>query len=241
MTGSAIGLDGFANNWGYPAQDMADIQDASHWVQGFDQRHLAKGYVTYSLPFGRNKRWLANSSALAEQAVSGWELGYYGSYGSGTPLGPVVSTYQLPYYFSTQRANFMPGQSGYTVKNQFGGHLNLSNLSDSSNTDFNRNLFTTTSAASPFGDTPYTFNHWRWNPGAASENLSAMKHFKFGPEDRLRATIAAQFFNVFNRHYFAAPDTNLNDTTFGQVTGTGGNLAGVSGNRIGQLSARFEW
>jgi hypothetical protein len=46
--------------------------------------------------------------------------------------------------------------------------------------------------------------------------------------------LGVQFFDVFNRHYYGSPNTNMGSTTFGQVTG-------VSGNRYGQLSGRIEW
>jgi outer membrane receptor protein involved in Fe transport len=56
-----------------------------------------------------------------------------------------------------------------------------------------------------------------------------------GPDGRVKATIRAEFYNVFNRHYINSPDTNPNDTTFGQVTGVSGTP------RNGQLAARVQW
>jgi hypothetical protein len=239
MTGSMVGLSGWANNWSDPAQNMDDHQDEKHWVQSYDQRNLARGYATYLLPFGRGKQWLSGSSMLLNQIVGGWELGYYGSYGSGMPLGPISSTYQLPYFFnipygSGQRVNFSPGQTANSLHNHFGHHLDLANVGDPSNNDFNPNLFAVTSAEAPFGNTPYTFNHWRWNPGVASENLSVLKHFTIGTKERVKAILGAQFFDVFNRHYYGAPSLAFGSPTFGQVTS-------VYGNRSGQVSARVEW
>jgi hypothetical protein len=112
--------------------------------------------------------------------------------------------------------------------------LDLANVGDPSNNDFNPNLFAVTSAEAPFGNTPYTFNHWRWNPGVASENLSVLKHFTIGTKERVKAILGAQFFDVFNRHYYGAPSLAFGSPTFGQVTS-------VYGNRSGQVSARVEW
>lgn len=225
-------------NWGGGTsslgQNLADWQNSKHWLQPTDQRQLFKGYATYSLPFGRNREWLSGSSWLFNEFVGGWELGYYGAYGSGLPIGPVLSSYQLPFFFGGDRAFIAPGQSVDSLQNHFKGHLDLGNLNDSSNTDFNRNLFTVTTPQAPFGDTPYLWNHWRWNSEPAQENVSIVKHFGFGSKEQYQAVLAAQFFNVFNRHYYSAPDTNMADTTFGQITG-------VSGNRTGQVSARFDW
>jgi hypothetical protein len=44
-----------------------------------------------------------------------------------------------------------------------------------------------------------------------------------------------EFYNVFNRHRFADPDTNIASPTFGKVI----NLTGDS--RQGQIGVRFEW
>jgi len=68
----------------------------------------------------------------------------------------------------------------------------------------------------------------------SSGKKSIVKHFTFGPKGRYQTIIAAQFFNAFNRHYYNSPDIGMSDTAFGQITG-------VSGNRTGQVSGRFEW
>jgi hypothetical protein len=234
QTGNYSGGNG---NWGGGTasygENLADYQDAKHWLQSTDQRHLFKGYMTYQLPFGKDRKWLSGYSWLMNEFIGGWELGYYGAYGSGFPMGAVNSTYQLPFFFGGDRAFLAPGQSAYSVANHFKGHLNLSNLNDAGNTDFNRNLFVATTPSNPFGNSPYTWNHWRWNSHPAQENVSITKHFGFAVKDhQFQAVLAAQFFDFFNRHYYNSPDINMADPTFGQVTG-------VSGNRNGQVSARF--
>lgn len=225
-------------NWGGGTasygQNLADWRDSRHWLQPTDQRQLFKGYLTYLLPFGRNREWFSGIPNVLNQFVGGWELGYYGAYGSGTPMGAITSSYQLPYFFGGDRAFFAPGQNNYSLSNHFSGHLDLNNLNDPSNTDFNPKMFVATSPQAPFGNTPAEWNHWRWNSEPAQENISISKHFSFGPKQRCQLVISAQFFDAFNRHYYGAPDTNMNDATFGQVTG-------VSGNRNGQVSAQFNW
>jgi hypothetical protein len=222
---------GGTNSYG---QNITDWQDSRHWLQSTDQRQLLKGYMTYQLPIGSGRKWFSNTPWAINEFVGGWELGYYGAYGSGKPIGQVTSTYQLPYYFSTDRASLAPGQTTYSIRNHFSKKLDLGNLNDSSNTDFNKNLFVATTPQNPFGNTPYLWNHWRWNVQPAQENVSVVKHFSFGSEGRYQAILAGQFFNFFNRHYYNAPDIGMADTTFGQITT-------VSGNRTGQISARFEW
>jgi hypothetical protein len=234
VTGGQFNLNNFSNNWNYPAQNITDWKEANHWIQPFDQRQLAKGYVTYDFPFGHNQVWLARN-AVVDKLVGGWTLGYYGSYGSGTPMGSVNSTFQPPNYFGTQRANFANGANAYNMKNFFNRRIfNPGKPTAAANTDFDTSAFAPTTAAQPSGNTPILFNHWRWNPGVANENLSIIKHFAFGPDRRFNGSLRGEFFNVFNRHYFNAPDTNPYDETFGQVSS-------AYGNRVGQLGARIEW
>jgi hypothetical protein len=224
---------GGTNSYG---QNLQDAMDAKHWIQSTDQRQLLKGYMTYSLPFGRDRKWISGTPWAINEFIGGWELGYYGAYGSGLPIGQVSSTYQLPFFFGTDRAFFSPGQNAYNIRNHFSGNkVDLSNLNDPSNTDFNKNLFVATTPQNPFGNTPFEWNHWRWNSAPAQENVSIAKHFGFGRENRYNAVLAAQFFNFFNRHYPGAPDTGMSDTTFGQITSVSGTP------RTGQVSARFEW
>lgn len=216
-------------------QSLSDWEDSKHWLQPTDQRQLFEGYATYLLPLGKNRRWLSGISWPLNEFVGGWELGYNGAYGTGLPIGPVLSSYQLPYFFGGDRAFLAPGQSVYDVSNHFKGHLDLGDLNDPSNTDFNKNTFTVTTPENPFGNTPYLWNHWRWNSEPAQENMSIVKHFGFGLQDKYQMIVSAQFFNVFNRHYFSAPDTNMADTTFGQITSISGTP------RNGQVTARFQW
>ncbi len=235
QTSNQNGMDNFSNNWGSMFQSPTDSVGSSNWVATNDQRYLSKGYLTYDLPFGRNGQWLSNSGPL-DYAVGGWTIGFYGSYGSGLPFGVFNSTYQLPYYYSgNQRASFANGATATNMKNQFHGHLNLLNPTDSANFDFSPSSFAATTPAAPFGDTPRTWNHFRWNPGPAQENVSILKHFGFGPDGKYRFEVGGEFYDVFNRHYYNAPDTYMGDSTFGDVR----TVNGV--NRVGQLRARFQF
>jgi Carboxypeptidase regulatory-like domain/TonB dependent receptor len=234
QTGSQLLLDNFTTTWGTALQSPADYPDSKHWINVWDQRQLLKGVLTYDLPFGRGKQWLSRSRLL-DHAVGGWTLGFQGNYGSGLPFTQISSNYSMPYYFSGSRANFANGATADNMKNQFHGRsVDLNNLNDPGNTDFNPSSFASTTPQAPFGNSPYAYNKWRWNPGAASENMSVLKHFSFGSNERYSATLRAEFYDVFNRHYLAAPDTGIGDATFGQVTT-------VYGNRTGQLGARFQW
>ncbi|MDR3754254.1 MAG: carboxypeptidase regulatory-like domain-containing protein [Terracidiphilus sp.] len=228
----------FSNVWNSTRQSAADVQ---MWPVTDDQRHLAKGYLTYDLPFGTHHKWLNQSSTL-DYFVGGWTLGYYGAYGSGTPIGTIGSPYKLNYYYSNQqRAVFANGANAGNIRNAFPRkHFNPSNLTSSTNYDFDQSIVQTKSSwyynnDRFFGDTPLTFNKWRWNSSPASENISIVKHFGIGKEGRYTAQLRAEFYNAFNRHGYNAPDINPNDSTFGYVTSVAGSP------RVGQVAARFDF
>ncbi|MGB0105428.1 MAG: hypothetical protein WBP51_14585, partial [Candidatus Sulfotelmatobacter sp.] len=63
-------------------------------------------------------------------------------------------------------------------------------------------------------------------------DISIAKALRFGQDGRYAFTLRAEFFDALNQHHYNAPDTGRDDQFFGQVTG-------VYGNRIGQLSGRF--
>jgi hypothetical protein len=84
------------------------------------------------------------------------------------------------------------------------------------------------------GDSPVSFDNWRtW--GYNDEDASLLKRFGFGNNERYGLTLRAEFFNVFNRHYWAGPNLTMGSAYFGHVTDTTGSP------RQGQLGARFEW
>lgn len=230
---------GGTNSYG---QNLADAMDSGHWLQSTDQRQVLKGYFTYMLPFGRGQQWLAATPYAVNELIGGWELGGNVQYNSGYPMTQVSSPFQLPYYFGTDRAILSPGHSAYSMPNNYHkGKLDLANVSDPINSDFSPALFTPTSAANPFGNTPYLWNHWRWNTYPASENASLVKHFGIGKEDRVKMVLESQFFNLLNRHYYSMPTLSESSTSFGQVTGLATSPPGSQGNRIGQVTLRATW
>jgi len=228
----------FGNSWG---TDYQSPNDSQMWPVGLDQRQLAKGYLTYDLPVGRGTPWLNSPSTVLNEIVGGWTVGYYGAYGSGLPMGRITSPYQLPYYFQgNQRAYFANGATATSIKNSFKRNFNPGTPTAASNNDFSPTIVHTDSEYyynnnTFFGDTPLYFDKWRWNADPAQENISLLKHFTIGREERYKASIRGDFFNAFNRHYFNAPDENVYDGTFGDVTGIS------TTSRVVQVAARFEF
>jgi hypothetical protein len=73
------------------------------------------------------------------------------------------------------------------------------------------------------------------NPPLRSESFSALKRFSISNYAKL--SVRVHYFNAFNRVQVGGLDTNILDSTFGQVTLAGSNLM----NRQGQVTASIEF
>jgi hypothetical protein len=185
---------------------------------------------TYELPIGPGKHFFPNHG-ISGQLLGGWQVAWILDYESGIPLGVTQNGSPFPNGF--YRPIRVPGVS-YNF-----GHYNSRALkqflSGTPEPIFNAAAFTD----SP----PYTLSTLPRNIGALkqpafyNENLNARKKFFFG--DRFTFILQVDYFNAFNRQLFNGPDTNVDDSTFGQVTGRGNNAS--PGNRQGQVTFRLEF
>lgn len=226
-TGSAF-FDTWSTNYWW--QDPYKYKYEAHWPHTYD---TVKGYLTYVLPLGQGRRFLSGSSLL-NYFVGGWTAGTIVSYGNAGQMGAIGSRNYYPYWSA--------------VYTNVAAHPNFKNLFKRYNPGWNPTVagtgpdpnslfFDTSNFSDPpngqLGNSPTVFSNWRgW--AAPSEDASLLKGTKFGRDGRYVVTLRAEFFNVFNRHYWGGPNTSLSSAYFGHVTS-------VSGNRTGQLGARFTW
>lgn len=63
-------------------------------------------------------------------------------------------------------------------------------------------------------------------------DMSLVKNFRL--TERLDLQIRIDMFNATNRVNYSAPSTNVNDATFGEISGAGG-------MRVVQLNAKLRW
>jgi hypothetical protein len=222
----------FIDTWSFNHfyQDPYKYKEEAHWPYTND---TVKGYLTYTLPLGTGHRFLSHSHTL-DYFVAGWQPGTIVSYGNGGQMGAVGST------------NYYPGWSA--VYTNVAARPNFKNSFKRYNPGWNPSvagagtdpgsLFVDPSNFSnptfgQLGNSPTVFSNWRgW--AAPHEDASLLKKTHIGSGERYVVTLRAEFFDVFNRHYNNNPNTSFGSAYFGHVTG-------VSGNRTGQLGARFEW
>lgn len=229
----------FIDTWSTsnPYQDPYKYNQEADWPQTYD---TVKGYLTYALPLGQGRQFFSGAGPLVNKLVSGWEGATLISYGNAENMGAVWSTNYYPGW-SAVYTDVTPGAS---FKNTFkkynpGWNPTVTGAGPDKDSLFVNPANFSDPAYGSLGNSPTSFcgcrgfaNWRRW--AAPSESASLLKKTHFGPDNRFTMSIRADFFNVFNRHYWNNPDTNFGGAYFGHVTG-------AYGSRTGQLGARFEW
>ncbi|HTW81435.1 MAG TPA: carboxypeptidase-like regulatory domain-containing protein [Terracidiphilus sp.] len=233
-TGSAF-IDTWSFNYWY--QDPYNYKHESTYAQAYD---TVKGYSTYVLPFGLGRRFLSGSGKFVNDLVAGWEGGAIVYYANAGPMGAVGSTNYYPGW-SAVYTNVTPGASFKNTFKKYNPSWNPTVAGAAPDPD---SLFVNPANFSnptygELGNSPTSFcgchgyPNWRgWS--TPQESASLLKKTPFGADNRYTFTLRAEFFDLFNRHYWDNPNTNLSSAYFGHVTG-------AYGNRTGQLGARFEW
>lgn len=211
-------------------QNPFQYNDSHYWASGTSGSGV-KGFASYQLPVGRGHWLLGGANRVVDAFAGGWGIGTIVSYFNGGNMGYVGST------------NSYPGWSGVwanvsahpNFKNQFKAWNPL--WDPSQGADPNSLFVDPSNFSNPtfgqLGNSPKNFQNWR-NWAAPNENATITKKFRFGDSARYTASIRADFFDLFNHHYWGSPNMDMSSPYFGHVTGVGG-------NRTGQLSARFQF
>lgn len=162
----------------------------------------------YELPVFKQNRWLG-----------GWTFSGIHQYQAGRPIA-LTANNTLPLFNNTLRPNVV---SSADKKASFADPA----------VDFwiNRAAFTSP-AAFTFGTSARAYSDLR-APGFFNESLGLIKRTKL--TEQVLLTFRAEFFNVFNRTVFAAPNSNVNNLQFGRIS------AQANTPRQGQLALRLEF
>jgi hypothetical protein len=209
--------------WTGPLQDVYNLEQERHTISPYDQTHVVKGFVLYDLPFGRGRAHLSSASTVLSALAGGWTVSSGFHYNTGVPMRITANNLYLYPGINNVYADIVPGcDIGAHYNGQVGGsYFNPSCFSNPPNGEF--------------GNAPGYLAQLR-NPGLASEDVGISKSFRFADE-RYLLSLRFQMFNVFNRHGFAGPNTQIGTADFGTVIYQ--NLNGLPGPRVGQFGARF--
>jgi hypothetical protein len=200
----------------------------------WDTPHTLNLSVVYALPVGRGQRFLGHSNRLLDRVVGGWEVSTVVRATSGIPFEFYSSECTVPSQFDAACIpGVLSGQSPFLQS--LGGSYNPNQLL------FNKSAFE--------GANGFSFNTGQGSPVSSyrgspfhDEDLNLTKRVAI--TERVKFQIGAQFFNMWNFHFFTASNTwgtgsafttDLNSAVFGQPTGN------VTSPRNIQLAARVEF
>ena len=224
----------FADSYDTPSiQDFTSLGAAAHTLTPYDQTHVLKGVVTYELPFGHGKKFLSGAHGVTAKLAGGWHVAGLLTYASGSPLSFSSSNYYWYPLWAGTNVNY--NLNGYGGKRFEASNFQV--VTDTKNPPAGNQYFPTTIATNPaygdFGSGPARIGELR-GFGIETENASLLKDTSFR-EGRYLLQLRVEFYNIFNRHTFANPNTNLSSPMFGFVPGVS------SSPRTGQFGLRFQF
>ena len=222
------------NNFYTGVQDFSNMRQAAHAVTGYDLTHIVKGYVSYELPFGKGRPWLASPNRLVSGIVGGWTLAGIVLYNTGQPFEVGAANPYWPFWgdiYPQFNLSAGPSDPRKFVPVPPGGSVPSSNFYMPASVASNP-------AVGVLPPSPST-SALRC-PGQANENVSLLKNFAMGPDGQYRLSFRTEFYNLFNRHYYningcGGTRASIGAANFGQITGVADNP------RNGQFAIRFEF
>jgi hypothetical protein len=224
------------NNYYTGVQDFSNMRQASHAVTNYDLAHVVKGFVSYELPFGRGRQWLAGQNHVVNGIVSGWTVTGLVRYNTGQPFQVGASNPYWPLwgdiYPQFNLAGFTsPSNPRRFVPVPVGGTPPPGNF-------YLPQSIASNPAAGVLPPSPDT-SALRC-PGQANENTSLLKNFVMGSDGQYRLSFRTEFYNLFNRHYYniqgcAGSRAAIGAANFGQILGVS------DGPRTGQFAIRFDF
>ncbi len=200
-------------NGNAPAPQDFYNMDADFGLSAYHQPYNSTTSFILDLPFGNGRRWANNLHPAAEALIGGWQLAGINTVTAGervtftyTPMAQAqVSSIQQDF----RGANiYRPDVIGDPYAPE--GEQNVQNW-------FNRNnVVVPTDLSQPFGNAPRNNVS---GPGIWQIDLVAAKKFLL-PWRQSGFEFRAEFFNLFNRVNFRAPNGNRSAAAFGTITQT---------------------
>ncbi len=155
----------------------------------------------YDIPVGKGRKYMTGMNRALDAVIGGWNVSGVTTWYSGFPFSPTLSNY--------------PGKPGAGPANR--------PLSGTAITYENNQYqwFSTSSAASTYDPAAGTFGNYPINtlfgPQFIQQDISLAKTFKL--TERLGFTFRWDSTNVFNHLNLGTPNTNIDQSNAGQITG----------------------
>ncbi len=164
----------------------------------------------YDIPVGKGRKYMSSMNRVEDALIGGWNLSGVTTYYSGFPFSPTL-------------ANSYAGQpnTGPNNRPEIGTTITYENTRNE--------WFSGTVVDAPaqtFGNYPI---NTLFGPHFIQQDLSMAKTFKI--TEKLGFALRADSTNVFNHTNLATPNTNIDQSNVGQITG----LAAGTGNYMRRL------
>jgi hypothetical protein len=193
---------------------------SNYGPSAYDQKFRSVTNGIYTLPFGRDQKWLNSTNAALSYIVSGWQMSPVVTFQSGRPINTATTDTLASYTGTSDRAFVVPGVSQTA---RIDGNTGLKTLSpqdwfntaayrsnDPENgTNVNKNAV---------GGYVYNYGTAAFDsirgPGLQDVDFSLIKQVRIN--DRNSIELRAEVFNILNHPNFSNPTA-----TYGGATGTG--------------------
>jgi len=205
-------------------QNSYDL-DAEYGISALDSPHKIVIAPIINLPFGKDRKFLNNSTAL-DYIVGGWQVALVGTIQSGFPITITQLNNNSGLFGSFQRPNVASGVDPVGT-NDITGQLEDSG---GRNGQYLNPAAWTLAPAFTFGNAPRTDARVR-TPMRNQLDMSVSKDFSTGGSTRLQVRL--EMINVTNTPWYVGFNTQFGSGSFGQVT-TQANYS-----RLTQLTFRF--
>jgi hypothetical protein len=182
-----------------------------------DIPHIVSLAYTWELPFGRNRKFL--TTGIASHIAGGWQITGIQQYQKGRPFA-ITATNTLPIFNGVLRPDALIGVP-----------RDLDHPNPLTNPWYNRAAFALPETYQ-YGNASRYYTDLR-QQGLMNESFGLIRRFRI--HEKATVMFRAEFFNVFNRVQFGAPNGNVTSTSFGRVS-TQANTP-----RQGQVAVRIDF
>jgi hypothetical protein len=199
-------------------------------VSAHDIPQAFVGTIGWELPFGHGRMFGSNMGPVVNSVVGGWKLETIVRLNDGLPLHLTENT--IGYNYAVTRPNIVSMAALKHGDRSVNRWFNTEAVTDSSTKTYNADGSVLDTFPS-IGNAPRYLSNERYAITREAD-MALEKSFPIYRESNLQ--FRAEGYNVSNTPVYGAPDTNLNDSSFGVVTSTKS-----VGPRTIQLGARLQF
>lgn len=198
----------------------------------FDIRHLFNANFIYELPFGKGRTFGSDSGGLVNAIIGGWTFTGIVTARSGLPFNLITNAFPTTFRTNSPAVvsgdvSALQGAISTTAAGQVQFFGNTTAVFDPNNP-------LAGAVRNPLGGEVGNRNNLR-GPGFWNADFAVLKNFGLPWSENQRLQLRWEMYNAFNHNSFGLPATNINSTTFGQIT------TSSSAPREMQFAIRYEF